>query len=230
MQSTSLVSSKSRVTGALLFLPLLVIWLPSAKAHSGSASPGRSQASSQAQSQKDSQPESQAVAAPQKDSGNKQQSPADASRQANAKKDKPKSKRVYTNDDLSSLGGGISVVGNRSSDGRSEANGNSGAGLQGKAPASSSDRGEAYWRGKAQAIKDQITAVDQQIDRVKQEIAKSGPATFDPTTGLTQNVIILHDRNADLQRLQDRKQNLEKQLDDLTDEGRKAGANPGWFR
>ena len=42
--------------------------------------------------------------------------------------------------------------------------------------------------------------------------------------------LIVHDRNAELQHLQDRKQNLEKQMDDLTDEGRKAGADPGWFR
>jgi hypothetical protein len=79
-------------------------------------------------------------------------------------------------------------------------------------------------------MKDQIAAVDQQIDKVKEEIAKSGPAGVDPSTGLTQNVIIIHDRNAQLKELEERKQNLERQLDDLADEGRKAGADSGWFR
>jgi cell division protein FtsB len=53
---------------------------------------------------------------------------------------------------------------------------------------------------------------------------------MDPSTGLTQNVIIIHDRNAELKALQDRRQNLERQLDNLADQGRRAGADPGWFR
>lgn len=79
-------------------------------------------------------------------------------------------------------------------------------------------------------IKDQIAAVDQQIEQKKDEIAKAGPASMDPSTGLAQNVIIIHDRNAELKALQDRRQNLERQLDSLADQGRRAGADPGWFR
>ena len=45
-----------------------------------------------------------------------------------------------------------------------------------------------------------------------------------------QSVIIIHDRNAEVKDLEDRKQGLEKQLDELADEGRKAGADSGWFR
>ena len=213
----------------LVAVALLIFWPAAAEAQAGTASPGQSQASPQAQSQKNPQPESPSVTATQRDAANKQQSPSDASRQTNGKKDKPKPKHVYTNDDLSGLSGTISVVGSESSDSRS-ANGTSGAISRGNNPASSANKNEAYWRGKARAIKDQIAAVDQQIDRVNQEIAKSGPAAFDPTTGLQQNVIIVHDRNAELQRLQERKQNLEKQLDDLADEGRRAGADAGWFR
>jgi cytoskeletal protein RodZ len=222
----STVLSKACYTRAFLVVAvlLLVFWAASA----GSASAAQSQP--QTQSQKASQPGSQSVTAAPKDSGDKQQSLADTSSKANAKTNKPKSKHVYTNDDLSGIGGGISVVGNGSSGSDSAVNGHLSTGPQGDGPASSSDKNEAYWRGRARAIRDQIAAVDQQIDKVKQEIAKSGPAAFDPTTGLTQNVIIVHDRNADLQHLQDRKQNLEKQMDELTDEGRKAGADPGWFR
>jgi hypothetical protein len=222
----------SKTCSTLLFLvaiPPLLFWPVLAKAQSESAAPAQPQGPSQTQSQKASQPGSQSVTTAQKDSRNKQPSPADASRKANAQKDKPKSKHVYTNDDLSSIGGEISVVGSGRSEG-GPANGISSAGPPANGSASSAERGEAYWRGRARAIKDQITAVDQQINRVKDEIAKSGPAAFDPTTGLTQNVIIVHDRNAELQRLQDRKQNLEKQMDELTDEGRKEGADPGWFR
>ena len=232
----ALASTKNaRSMKALLFVAVvaLVTLRPfPAQTQSASVSPSASQApaqpqgSSQTQSKKTPQP----VKSSQEGSPNKPLSVTDAARGANAEKAKPKPKHVFTDDDLSGLGGGISVVGSASSDRGSEANGNSSAGLQARTPAPSDDQKEAYWRQRARAIKDQIAGVDQQIDKVKQEIAKSGPASFDPTTGLTQNVIVLHDRNTDLQRLQERKQNLEKQLDDLTDEGRKAGADPGWFR
>jgi chaperonin cofactor prefoldin len=147
-----------------------------------------------------------------------------------AQKNKPRPKHVYTNDDLSGLSGGISVVGERRSDSSSTDKGDIVITRQIGRSIASSDDTEAYWRSKVRAIRNQIADVDQQIDVVRQQISKSGPATFDPTTGLTQNVIVVHDRNAELQQLERRKQNLEKQLDDLADEGRRAGANPGWFR
>ena len=225
-QPVSRVLSKACHARAVVLLAvLLLVFRPgSAKAQSGSASP----TPSQPQSQKASQPEAESVASGQKDSANKPQT-APASAKADAKKSTPKAKHVYTNEDLSGIGGTISVVGSGSSEGASAANDNSKVRPRSN-PGSSGDKDEAYWRGKAHTIRDQIAAVDQQIDKVKQEIAKSGPAAFDPTTRLQQNVIIVHDRNAELQQLQDRKQNLEKQLDELTDEGRKAGADSGWFR
>jgi hypothetical protein len=214
----------------LLALALLPCSVP-AQAQSQPASPAASQAPAQPQgsSQTQSKKAGQSVKT-QENPANKQTSVADVARKANADNPKPKPKRVFTNDDLSGLGGGISVVGSGPSDHGSAVNEDSTTGSQARGGASTTGNAEASWRARARAIKDQIAAVDQQIDKVKQEIAKSGPASFDPTTGLTQNVIVLHDRNAELQRYQDQKQRLEKQLDDLTDEGRKAGADPGWFR
>jgi hypothetical protein len=147
---------------------------------------------------------------------------ADAARKASAQKDKPKAKRVYTGDDLGSIHGSISVVGDPSSGsaGRDDAD----------SSAATSGNSEAYWRGRARAIKDQIASTDQQIAGVKAEIAKSGAASFDPSTGLSQGVIIVHDRNAQVKQLEDRKANLQRQLDELGDDARKAGADPGWAR
>lgn len=215
----------------LLALALLLPCSVPTRAQSEPASPAASQTPAQPQGSSQTQTKKPGQSAkPQENPPNKQTSVADAARKVNADNPKPKPKRVFTNDDLSGLGGGISVVGNGPYDRGSAVNGDSSARSQARGASSATGNAEASWRARARAIKDQIAAVDQQIDKVKQEIAKSGPASFDPTTGLTQNVIVLHDRNADLQRLQDQKQKLEKQLDDLTDEGRKAGANPGWFR
>jgi hypothetical protein len=218
----------SRQTGlALLPAIVLALWLtPSAPAQSGSAPPVQPPAQTQTQSQPSSQTSPQPAA--QADSGNQPQSLADAARQAKVQKDKPKSKKVYTEDNLSSIHGTISVVGDGSSGGASE-NGNSSGGANGGAP-SSGNNSEAYWRSRARAIKDQIAATDQQIADVKAEIAKSGAASFDPSAGLSQGVIVIHDRNAEVKQLEDRKSSLERQLDDLADEARKAGADSGWAR
>ncbi len=220
-QSSFVVASRSCLRSGLGLLAMLILafWpAAAAKAQSASAPPAQSAAPAPS----DSKPaDSQVV------SENKPQSLGDAARAAKAQKDNSKAKRVYTGDDLANIHGTISEVGSGSSGDGSGANGYSGGGSR---PASSTEANEAYWRAQAQGIKNQIAAVDQQIEQKKIEISKAGPASMDNTTGLTQNVIIIHDRNAELKQLQDRRQNLERQLDNLADQGRKAGADPGWFR
>jgi len=43
-------------------------------------------------------------------------------------------------------------------------------------------------------------------------------------------VIMVEDRNAEIKKLEDRKADLQNSLDQLAEEGRKAGADSGWFR
>jgi hypothetical protein len=205
---------------ALLVLLLLLFWpAASAMAQSASAPPAQTPAPAQAAPQPGTS---------QTDTWNKPQSLGDAARAAKAQKDNSKAKRVYTGDDLAHIHGTISEVGNGSSGDRSTEDGYSGAASEENQ--SSAANKEAFWRERARVIQDQIAAVDQQIEQKKVEISKAGPASMDPSTGLTQNVIIIHDRNAELKSLQDRRQNLERQLDSLADQGRRAGADPGWFR
>ncbi len=203
---------------------------PATPAPSQSKTPPQSQASSQQSSQTSSQPSTQAPspATLQTVPGDKPQSLADAARQANAQKDKPKAKRVYTADDLAGIHGNISVVGDRSPRGSAN-DGDADDDSNERAP-SQSNSNEAYWRSRARDIKDRIASTDQQIASVKAEIAKAGPASFDPSSGLSQGVIIVHDRNAEVKQLEDRKAGLERQLDELADEARKAGADSGWTR
>ena len=44
------------------------------------------------------------------------------------------------------------------------------------------------------------------------------------------NIAYVHDRNGQIQDLQKKKADLQKQLDELAEEGRKAGAQPAWLR
>ena len=53
---------------------------------------------------------------------------------------------------------------------------------------------------------------------------------FDVTTGMKDNIAYINDRNGQLKDLEKRKVDLQKQLDELQDEGRKAGAPASWFR
>ena len=227
VQRASVVLSNACVRSGLLLLPVLLLPFFAARsaiAQSGTTPPAQSQ--SQSQSQTPPQTASQSDTTAQAGSGDQPQSLADAARTANAQKDKPKAKHVFNDDNLSSVRGTISVVGDGSSDGSSDGDKSN----AGQGNVSSASKDEAYWRKRAQAIKDQIADVDREIDAKKAEIAQAGPASFDPQAGLSQGVIIIHDRNAELKELQDREQRLQAQLDSLADEGRKDGADSGWFR
>lgn len=239
-----LVSSASRLTDSVKSLPLRrfvtlssacafgVFWLVA----SVSARPLQSQSSSQARSSspRQSQAKSSASATPlyaptaKSPALTQPLTLAEAARQARAQHANEKSVRVFTNDDLSNMSGTISVVGNAS---------NGETVLRGDAPTQATQsanggnaQGEQYWRAKAQTIKDQIASIDRRIADEKAEVDKGGAVSFDPSTGLTQNVIIVHDRNADIKDLENQKADLEKQLDNLADACRQAGGDPGWVR
>ncbi len=208
------------LTVAVLIVSPLPVFAQSTTAQSAPAASSQSAASSQTQ------------APAQADSSTQSDSLADAARkakaQAQAQKNKTAAKpaHVFTDDNISSVGGTISVVGDSSSAG----GGHSNADYSGDSASSSGSSDEQTWRARAAQIKDQIAAVDQQITQMKSEISKQGGVAFDPNAGLSQGVIVIHDRNADLKKLEDQKASLEKQLDDLADQARKAGADPGWVR
>ena len=150
---------------------------------------------------------------------------ADAARKSKDGKSptaKPAKQKVYTEDDLAGMKGtGVSVVGDPSRKTTRRAQ-----------PANPDDNSndEEYWRGRAHEILDAIAQTDEQIAQKKEEIKKLGSGGFDVTTGLKSNVAYINDRNGQLKALEDRKLQLQKELDDLAEEGRKAGAPAAWFR
>jgi len=191
------------------FLFIVVMWLMA-------AAPARSQ--------------SQTPAEPQSPLGD--QSLGDAARKARAEKNKSAPAKVYTQDDLSRLpSSGVSVVGQKNStSSTSQESAASDAESKTDASTKSGDNEEAYWRGEARKLQDQMAAVDREIAKVKDDIKKYGNGGFDTSTGLAQGVIYVQDRNSELQDLQKKKEGLEKQMDALQEAGRKAGAAPSWFR
>jgi hypothetical protein len=198
---------------AIILVVLLAALVPAASGSSHRQAQS-SQASQQSSSPVQAQPEQK-----------KGDPVADAAKKP--EKEKPKPKKVYTEEDMSSLKGGVSVVG----DGNAGTNGtrqSAGSTKPGVVPMSGQD--EDYWRGKARAILDAIAATDQEIAKTKDEIKKYGSDGFDAQSGLKDNVIYIDNRSSKLQQLEKRKADLEKKMDQLQEEGRKAGAESSWFR
>ena len=91
-------------------------------------------------------------------------------------------------------------------------------------------RDEAYWRGRAQKLRDEMRLLDAEIKPLKEQIEKTGGAGYDPQSGLNDNLIYIVDLNAKLQRLEKRREELQNQMGALLEEARKAGVPPGWLR
>jgi len=152
----------------------------------------------------------------------------EAARRARAQKTQASKPKVFNDDSVSTLSGhGVSVVGGGNSGSGSPSGANSYAG----APASAAGNNqEAYWRGRANEIRRQMAACDQKISEIQDEIAKHGAVSVDPMSGAQAGVIFVEDRNAQIQQVQKQKDGYERQLEELAEEGRKAGADSGWFR
>jgi hypothetical protein len=157
----------------------------------------------------------------------------EAARRARAQKAGATKPKVFTDDSVTTLSGhGVSVVGDGSGggggtsySGNAESGGGSGGGAQGAAGSQ-----ESYWRGRANDIRKQMAACDQRISEIQDEIAKHGAVTVDPMSGAQAGVIFVEDRNAQIKQVEKQKEELQNQLDALAEEGRKAGADSGWFR
>lgn len=206
------MKNSDRISATIL-AALLAVVLPAASGASHRQAQS-SESSQQASSPAQAQPEQK-----------KADTPADAAKKP--EKEKPKPKKVYTEEDMSSLKGGVSVVGDGTAGagGTRQSTGNTKPGV---VPMSGQD--EDYWRGRAHAILDAITATDQEIAKTKDEIKKYGNDGFDAQSGRKDNVVYIESRSGKLQQLEKRKADLEKKMDQLQEEGRKAGAESSWFR
>jgi hypothetical protein len=198
---------------------------------SGAALPGTATASDSAQKPTQTSSDTSAQVEPQMQdqSAPPAESLGEAARKARAQKAKAAAPKVFTDDSVSNLSGhGVSVVGDGNGGGGSSSAGNPSAGSGGQPAAGGT--GEQYWRGRAAAIRNQMAQCDQKISEIQDEIAKHGAVSVDPQSGLQAGVIFVEDRNAQIKQVEQQKAGLQNQLEALEDEGRKAGADSGWFR
>lgn len=148
---------------------------------------------------------------------------AEAARKARQKKTAAAKSKVFTEEDLAGLKGGVSVVGSET---KKPAQASPTKAREGE----EAQNDEAYWRGKAQPILQEMAEIDGLVSALREDIKKYGPASVDVSTGRKDGVAYVEDRLAKIRGLQKKKDDLQKKLDDLEEQGRKAGAQPAWFR
>jgi hypothetical protein len=205
---------------------------PATKAAAAVAAPNSSQTGAQSAAQSSLQTGGQTEPQMQDQSAPAAESLGEAARRARAQKAKTATAKVYSDDSVSNLSGhGVSVVGDGQVGGGSSDSGSAGGGAGASSGGSAAaGGGEQYWRGRANAIRAQMAQCDQKISEIQDEITKHGAVTVDPMSGAQAGVIFVEDRNAQIKQVEHQKEGLQSQLEELAEEGRKAGADSGWFR
>jgi hypothetical protein len=150
---------------------------------------------------------------------------ADAARKAReSKKDVPKPKKVWTDDDLKKGAPDAAPI---PSTGASTGQGG-GGGTQGNDP-----NGEAAWRAKFKEQHDRIAKAEKELDILSRELEKSQLQYYpDPQKAMVQQNSRgdINDKTAKIDAKKKEISQLKQGLDDLEDQLRKANGNPGWAR
>ena len=163
---------------------------------------------------------------------------ADAARKAKEqKKDAPKPKKVYTEDDISTTKSDISVVGPAPAPAdASGAQTNATAaksGAEAKNKEQEDPNSEKAWRKRFAALRTKITAAEQELDILQREANKAGVQYYsDPTKAMNEQYSReeINKKAAKIEAKQKEIAALKQQWDDLEDQLRKAGGDPGWAR
>ena len=135
---------------------------------------------------------------------------------------KPISARVLTNEDLAT---------GRQTDTRpvNTVGASSKPNAKNSSMAAGPKKGEAYWRGRAKQIRDEIESVDKQIKALNEK-TQSGKGDGIKIGFETYNSVIYADFESQVKELERHKEKLQKTMTALEEEARKGGALPGWLR
>ena len=164
---------------------------------------------------------------------------ADAARQAQQKKkDAPKPKKVYTDDDISTKKSDISVVGTTPADAKpgadqakpADAAGQPGAQVEEKKEDPNS---EAAWRKRFGKLREKIATTQQELDILQREENKSSVQYYsDPTKAMHEQYSReeINKRAAKIEAKKKQLADLQQQWSDLEDQLRKNHGDPGWSR
>lgn len=169
---------------------------------------------------------------------------ADASRKAReAKKEAPKPKKVYTDDDVKSAVPEPPTPATSAGPAPGDGNGAAAMNVQSvkaqtgqkteeKKPGENPNS-EASWRKRFADQRDKIAKAEKELDVYNRELQKAQVEYYpDPQKALTQQNTRgdINDLNAKIDAKKKELEQLRQGLDDLEDQLRKSGGDPGWAR
>jgi chromosome segregation ATPase len=144
------------------------------------------------------------------------------------KKDAPKPKKVLTEDDLSGKTGGISTVGQENAQPGSGA----ASSASSQAPAGALTP-EQLWRKRFADHRAKIARAQQELDVLQREENKAEVQYYSDPTKAMKEQLTRNEINTKATKIDAKKKeiaSLQQQLDDLEQQLRKAGGDPGWAR
>jgi chromosome segregation ATPase len=155
---------------------------------------------------------------------------ADAARKAREdKKNAAKPKKVYTDDDVKPAAS--AATGNTGT--AAGATGTTGQQKAGDAAVAQDANGEAAWRKRFKEQRDKISKAETELDILERELQKSQTEYYpDPQKALTEQNTRkeINDKTAKIDAKKQEIAQLKQGLDDLEDQLRKSGGDPGWAR
>jgi DNA repair exonuclease SbcCD ATPase subunit len=157
---------------------------------------------------------------------------ADAARKAREQqKAAPKPKKVYTDDDVKPATPASDAGAAPAAGGAQAAPGNAPDAAANGAGGSGGD--EKAWRKRFQDLRDKIAAAEKELAILQREDDKAQLQYYnDPTKAMNEQYSRkdINDKNAKIAQKQQEIADLHKQHDDMEDELRKSGGDPGWAR
>ena len=155
---------------------------------------------------------------------------AEAARKAKEeKKDNPKPKKVYTEDDISTKKSDVSVVGNAPTPADATATPDAVT----VAPAKGTQTPEQKWRQAFAAQRAKIAQAEKELDVLQREESKAGLQYYSDPTKAMKEQLTRNEINEKAAKIAAKKQqiaDLKRQMDDMEDQLRKEGGDPGWAR
>jgi predicted RNase H-like nuclease (RuvC/YqgF family) len=155
---------------------------------------------------------------------------ADAARKAREdKKNAAKPKKVYTDDDVKPAAS--AATGNTGA--AAGATGTTGQQKAGDAAVAQDANGETAWRKRFNEQRDKISKAETELDILERELQKSQTEYYpDPQKALTEQNTRkeINDKTAKIDAKKQEIAQLKQGLDDLEDQLRKSGGDPGWAR
>jgi chromosome segregation ATPase len=160
---------------------------------------------------------------------------ADAARKARAeKKNEPKAKKVYTDDDFKTVTpppAGTAQPSATPTEGASTAV--SGTAAQTPGATKEDQNSEAAWRKRFADQRAKIAKAQEELDVLQRELNKNEVQYYsDPQKAMMQQYSRkdVNDKLAKIQQKKDELTKLQNQLSDMEDQLRKSGGDPGWAR